>query len=207
MTNLFKYLIYLVVITGFSSAIADSNQDFFIAVENDNAGTVREMLAKGFDPNTPNDAGQVALYLAMRAESPKVAAVLVANRNLKIDAVNAAGETPLMMAALRGNYEWTKILLDSGAQVQRPGWSPVHYAATGPEVKVVALLLDRGADINAASPNKTTPLMMAARYGTEDSVKLLLARGADKRRVNDRNFTAADFGEMSKREFLQPLLK
>jgi ankyrin repeat protein len=207
MRNLFKYIVYLVVITGFSSSIADSYQDFFRAVENDNAGTVRELLAKGFDPNTPDHAGQVALYLAMRADSPKVAAVLVANRSLKIDAVNAAGETALMMAALRGNYEWAKILLDSGAQVQRPGWSPVHYAATGPEAKVVALLLDRGADVNAASPNRTTPLMMAARYGTEDSVKLLLARGADKGRVNDRNFTAADFGEMSKREFLQPLLK
>ena len=207
MRILFKFLSYLLVVTAYSSSFAGSHEDFFRAVEMDNAGTVRELLAQGFDPNTPDSSGQVGLYLAMRAGSPKVAAVLVANRNLKIDTVNQAGETALMMAALRGNYEWAKILLDSGAQVQRPGWSPVHYAATGPEAKIVALLLDRGANVNAESPNRTTPLMMAARYGTEDSVRLLLARGANKALVNDRNFTAADFGEMSKREFLQPLLK
>jgi len=39
------------------------------------------------------------------------------------------------------------------------------------------LLLDEHAYIDAASPNGTTPLMMAAHYGTPSAVKLLLEAG------------------------------
>ncbi len=62
-----------------------------------------------------------------------------------------------------------------------PAGRQLHYAATGPSTELLALLLDRGADINALAPNRNTPLMMAARYGPEDSVKLLVQRGADKK--------------------------
>ena len=104
---------------------------------------------------------------------------------LKVDAVNAADETPLMMAALRGNLEWTQRLLDRGAQLNRKGWTPLHYAASGPEPKVVSSLLDRGAEIEARSPNGTTPLMMAARYCPYVAAQRLLARGAHPPARND----------------------
>ena len=44
--------------------------------------------------------------------------------------------------------------------------------------------------------------MMAARYGKEDSVKLLLARGADPKRTNDLGQTAADAARSAGRESL-----
>jgi ankyrin repeat protein len=66
----------------------------------------------------------------------------------------------------------------------------------------VALLLDRGAPIEALSPNRTTPLMMAAGYGAEANVDLLLARGADPKRRNDRDFDAAAFARQAGRDFL-----
>jgi ankyrin repeat protein len=49
--------------------------------------------------------------------------------------------------------------------------------------------------------------MMAANYGAEASVDLLLARGADKRLRNDRNLDACDFAKMAGREFLEARLK
>jgi ankyrin repeat protein len=67
---------------------------------------------------------------------------------------------------------------------------------------VLALLLDKGAPVNARSPNGTTPLMMAARYGSEQSVDLLLARGADPTALNDRQLGAADFARQGGREAL-----
>ena len=155
--------------------------DFFRAVNVDNAGKVTELLARGFDPNTVNDIGPGGAVPGHARGRPKVAAVLLASPALKVDAANAAGETPLMMAALKGRLDWAKKLFDRGAQVHKPGWTPVHYAASGPSTELLALLLDRGADIDALAPNGTTPLMMAARFGTEDSVKLLVQRGADKK--------------------------
>lgn len=195
----FRYLLYGFVITVFSTARADSYVDFFRAVNVDNAGTVAELLARGFDPNTLSESGQVALYLALREDSPKVAAVLLASPALKVDASNAVGETPLMMAALKGRLEWAKKLIDRGAKVHKPGWAPVHYAASGPSTELLAMLLDRGADINAVAPNGSTPLMMAVRFGPEDSIKLLVQRGADKKLLNDRNLSAADLARQGDR--------
>ena len=99
------------------------------------------------------------------------------------------------------------MLLARGGQVNRAGWTPLHYAASGPEPKLVALLLERGALIEAHSPNRTTPLMMAARYGANDSAVLLLQRGADVRVKNDAGFNAVDFARQAGREPLAAQLE
>jgi ankyrin repeat protein len=44
--------------------------------------------------------------------------------------------------------------------------------------------------------------MMAARYGSEDAVQLLLKRGADARLRNDLGLSAADFARQAGREAL-----
>lgn len=203
----FRIVLYLVAVLGFSNARSDAGVDFFRAVNTDNASTVQALLQQGFDPNTLNPAGQTPLYLAIKDESPKVVAVLLASPQLKPDLANAAGETPLMMAALRGQLEWTQQLAALGAKLNREGWTPLHYAATGPNPKVVAFLLDQGAAINAIAPNGSSALMMAARYGPEDTVRLLLARGADKRVRNSLNQTALDLARKADRDYLVPLLQ
>ena len=202
MRNCFKYVIYLIAFIGFSTVQADPAVDFFRAVNVDNERAVKALLDKGFDPNTANPQGQVGLFLAMRDESPKVAAVLLAHPAVRVDATSPADETPLMMACLRGNIEWARRLLDSGAALNRTGWTPLHYAASGSQTALVNLLLDRGAAIDASSPNRSTPLMMAARYGASESAELLLARGADTRARNERDLTAADFARAAGREAL-----
>jgi ankyrin repeat protein len=183
-------------------AWAGAYEDFFRAVGTDDARTVSALLGRGFDPNSVDEQGQAALYLALREGSSRVAEVMLQQPDLRIDAANAAGETPLMMAALRGRLEWCQRLLARGAQVNREGWSPLHYAATGPEPRTVTLMLDRGAHIDAASPNRTTPLMMAARHGPEASLDLLIARGADPRLRNDKGLNAADLARQVGRESL-----
>jgi len=202
MMNHFKYVVYLIVGMWFSVANAGAYEDFFQAVNRDDGRTVRQLIERGFDPNSRDPKGQAALHLALRDESLAVAEALWASSALDVSALNANGESPLMMAALRGNLTWAQRLLERGAQVHKEGWSPIHYAATGPEPKLVALLLDKGAAIDAESPNRSTPLMMASRYGAEASVDLLLARGADARRRNDLNLSAVDFARQAGRDFL-----
>lgn len=190
----FRYVLYAIVFVGVCSARADSYTDFFRALKVDNAGAVKDLLERGFDPNAPDEQGQVGLFLALRDGSPKTAAVLLAHPGLKPDAVNTNDETPLMMAALRGQLDWVQRLLDRGAAVNRPGWTPLHYAATGPDDgTIVSLLLQRQAQIDALSPNGSTPLMMASRYGTDAAAELLLARGASTQLRNQRGMNAADF--------------
>lgn len=198
----FKTIIYLVVLMSVSTSFAGSYEDFFVAVKRNDGGAVTQLLQQGFDPNTLDPSGKVALVLALQSENFAVVEALMARPDLNVNVLNPAGESPLMMAALRGNLAWCERLLAHGASINKSGWTPLHYAATGPEPKVVKLLLERGAVVDAESPDKTTPLMMAARYGKEESVTLLLAHGADPKRINARNMNAADFARGGGREWL-----
>ena len=198
----FKSIFYLFVLFTTLTALAGSYEDFFVAVKRNDGGSVTELLQRGFDPNTPDPSGNIALVLALQAENFAVAEALMARPGLNVNALNHSGASALMMAALRGNLAWCERLLARGASINKPGWTALHYAAAGPEPKVVKLLLDRGAVVDAESPDKTTPLMMAARYGPEEGVTLLLAHGADPKRTNARNMNAADFARGGGREWL-----
>jgi len=201
------YLFGLAIAAFGAGAQAGAYDDFFRAVSVNDARTVNDLLARGFDPNSPDEKGQVGLFLALRGDSPQVVAALLANPAIRVEATNPTGETPLMMAALRGQLEWSQRLIERGGHVNRDGWAPLHYAASGPEPKLVALLLDRGALIDAPSPNHTTPLMMAARYGAEPAVELLIARGADPKPRNDKGLNASDFARLAGREALAERLQ
>jgi ankyrin repeat protein len=181
-------------------ARAGAYEDFFRAIEVDNDNGLRQLLARGMDPNTLDPKGQHGLFLALRGGAERAFDVLLQHPDTRVDLANAVGETPLMMAALRGNLAAMSRLIERGAQVNRTGWTPLHYAASGPSPRAVAFLLERGATVDARAPNGTTPLMLAARYGSEDSVALLLKKGADRHLRNDRQFDAAGFARLDGRE-------
>ena len=181
--------------------------DFFRAVDVDNADAVTRMLAAGLDPNQLDPRGQPALMVALQGESLKVAKVLMDAKGIDIDVRNHAGETPLMMAALKAEADVAAALVAHGAAVRKDGWSPLHYAATGGSAAIVKLLLSRGAPIEARSPNGSTPLMMAARYGNEEAVDALLAAGADRTARNDLGMDASAFAASAGREKLAARLK
>jgi ankyrin repeat protein len=210
MNRLKKFFYLIVITTGFcviTSAVAGSFEDFFIAIRNDNTAILGDLLRRGFDPNTRNEKGQTGLTIAMQEQSPRAARMLLDQPGIDADAPNGDGETPLMMAALKGDMDGVKMLLARGAKVNRPGWSPLHYAAAGPEPAIVKLFLDLGAEVEALSPRGTTPLMLAAQTGAEDNVKLLLARGADPNRRDPRELAAADFAERGGRDWLAAQLR
>jgi ankyrin repeat protein len=195
----FRYCLYLFVFVGYSCSVAGSYDDFFSALKQDDVATVKMLLGRGFDPNTLSPAGEHGLIVAVREPSLQVILVLLEAPKVNVEVRTQQDESPLMLAALKGLSDLCRQLIALGADVNKPGWTPLHYAATNGHLTTMELLLDEHAYIDAASPNGTTPLMMAARYGTAEAVKLLLGAGADPGLKNDQGLSAIDFAHRASR--------
>ena len=191
------------------AARADATTDFFTAVTRDHYSNVMTGLLRGINPNTPDERGRTALTLAMRQESWRVVDTLLLAPGIDLNLANRQGETPLMLAAIKGNLELVKKLAERGADINREGWTPLHYAASAGlehSVAIASYLLEHSAYIDAASPNGSTPLMLAAQYSSEAMVKLLIQEGADVSLRNQQGLTAVDFARKSERDFMVQLL-
>ncbi len=126
---------------------------------------------------------------------------------IKTELRNDKDESVLMLAALKGHFRLVQKLVEHDADVNKPGWTPLHYAASAGHVKIVEYLLEQSAYIDAESPNGTTPLMMAAMYGSPEAVKLLIQAGADLLHKNQLGLSALDFALRGQRQNSKELIE
>ena len=171
-----------------------SYDEWFNALRMDDVRRLESLLARGFDPNSiePN-LFDSSLIVAIRHKASNAIALLLSLGNLKIDMQSRNGDTALMIAAWLADTSTALALIELGAEINRPGWTALHYAAASGDLTIIRRLLEESAYIDAESPNGTTPLMMAARSGRRDALLLLLDEGADLQLKNERGLTASDF--------------
>ena len=173
-------------------------EGFLLDCSNDNVNTVSAFLKRGGNPNYASlTDGDTCLMKALREDSHKTSALLLARLDTQLSRKNRTGESALMLASLKGNVLAVRAMLERGAAVNQEGWTALHYAATSGQTAITELLLDKQAQVNALSPNQTTPLMLAARSGNIELVKLLLQRGANDSLKNEAGLSAEDFARQA----------
>jgi ankyrin repeat protein len=123
------------------------------------------VLAQGGAPKTAPISSEYAEALR-NGDVRQLRALL--DQGASPNARDAAGNTPLMQAAVYGDIRCVRLLLERGAQVN--AWNS-H--------RTVELLLARGADTKATNLFGADALMAAAAGGDAGSVQLLLQHGAD----------------------------
>uniref|UniRef100_A0A8C8DMP6 BRCA1 associated RING domain 1 n=1 Tax=Oryzias sinensis TaxID=183150 RepID=A0A8C8DMP6_9TELE len=109
---------------------------------------------------------------------------------------NYKGETPLHLAAIKGDVEAVKELLDQGAdpnQKDNAGWTPLHEACNLGHLTVVEVLATRGALLNTPGYENDSPLHDAVRNGHSAIVKVLLQLGASQNVLNLHGKRPADY--------------
>ena len=200
------FLLLLPLIAATNPPEGDGSTPLHWAAYRDKLDDADKLLKSGAKVNATNDLGATPLWLASQNGSSKMVHRLLeagANPNITLQ----SGETPLMVGARSGNADVVEQLLAKGANPNvrgTRGQTALMWAAAQKHPDVVKVLLahhadlklksDEWTDVMAVPPhgylpyNKAVPhggetaFLFAARNGDLESVKLLLAAGAN---VND----------------------
>lgn len=174
----------------------------------DDSQTLKQFIQQGGDANLAEpERGETLLMISIRENSHKVFDFLLQHPKVNLDQRAKNGDTAIMLAAYLEQKKVVQDLINAGAQVNQMGWTALHYAAVVGNHKIMTLLLEHHAYIDAETPNKTTPLMLAARRGEMVAVKLLIDQGADISLKNMLGWTAYDFAVEAERRDIASLLQ
>ena len=206
MRNSFKFntilsALFLCISGSLFAQTPDQVTDFTKFAKFDDVSGVQSLIKSGVSPNTLDPKGNPMLIIAIRDKSFKVIDLLLANQAIDVNLVNKSDENSLMIASIEGELPVVEtLILKKKAEVNKSGWTPLHYACSTGRLSVAQFLVTNGAKVNALSPSDTTPLMMAVSSGNEVLIKFLLDNGADLRTRNHEGFSAIDVAVLFDKE-------
>ncbi|KAF3905818.1 Ankyrin-2 [Arthrobotrys entomopaga] len=168
-----------------------------IAAEKGNLELLRLLYEKGVGVagavDEGNAKGRTPLYLAVRNGWVDVVRYLVTLDGVDVNKAGDDGWTALHAVSFYGGKnggEVAMVLLengaDVGARISSTGYTPLHKASEAGNLEVARRLVDKGADLDAKSERRHTPLYAAVRFGNSkrrggmlEMVKMLMEKGAD----------------------------
>jgi ankyrin repeat protein len=169
------------------------------AAENGQTAMVRWLIEDGSMALWPDSAGKLPLDLAAQNGHTETVKLLLT----KLPRTNPPPKTRAFHTAVKnGHVETAQFLLarkadvnaKDGLEMQR---SALHLAAARGLDEMIRLLLDHGADLEAADLRDQTALCCAISAQQEKTVELLLGRGANCSFKNRMGESAVHFAAMT----------
>lgn len=148
---------------------------------------VRMLLDAGADPESNGLNDRNLIEMARERGHESIAQMLEQERDRRGRVVAQSTDHPIHRAAARGETGVVRALLDAAAGLVNRGSlrgiTPLQCAVLGARPQMVALLLDRGANIHARTPRDLEAIDFAfwgerAPSVNEGIVRLLVSRGA-----------------------------
>lgn len=181
-----------------------------VACANGNWTLATFLLERG--AQTEVERAQPALLLAATVTDDDPTGVkLLLKRRAKVDAPGLLSRTALMTAALAGHARIAEALLSAGANaslIDQHGTSALMEAARGGAVAIIHALGKRKANADLIDATGRTALMIAcnSRLSSEDTVRALMALGADRNIAGGDGKRALDYAAASGRWHIVALL-
>jgi hypothetical protein len=125
-----------------------------------------------------------------------------------VNAVDAQGFNPLMIACYRGQVGAAKLLIQKGADVNARSHegSALQAACYTNNTELATLLVKKGADVHVKGPDGNNALMYAVLNQNEALVKLLVRNGADLSEKNNDGQTAHSLAMTQENKTIQELV-
>nr|QQY02477.1 SH3 and multiple ankyrin repeat domains protein 1 [Cryptocotyle lingua] len=172
--------------------IKSNLRQFLDNVKNGECDKVTKWLNKGLDPNFQwKDSGETPLTLAIKLSKPRDMIMTLVSGGAHLDYRAMDTMTPLHKAAVAGNYEAIKVLLDLG---QSPNTrdqydlTPLYYAVLNDTraVCVERLLYDH-ATLGTTDEAGLQEIHQACRFGRVLHLETLITYGADINSQTSKN--------------------
>lgn len=147
------------------------------------ADAAKRLLDAGADANAQDNTGRTPLHAAVAADAQGVFQILIRNRATDLDSRMYDGSTALILAARLAVEGMVEELITCHADVNAVdeiGKSGLHWAAAVNNVDATVALLKNGANKDMQDLKEETPLFLAAREGSCEAVKVLLAHFANR---------------------------
>jgi uncharacterized protein len=148
------------------------------------------------------------LMRAVKSNNVKAARVLI-DKGADVNAIEANGDAPLVMAAYLGHTDVVRMLLDAGALVSAVDpemkATALHAAAYAGRTEAAKLLIEHGIDINRQGPvNGYTALHDAIWQNNIDTAQAIVDAGADLTLKTHEGKTPLEFArEKNRREIVK----
>lgn len=191
----------------------EGNTPLFICVNSNNWDLVKLLIKYGanFEYLSSKD-GKSILHRAVLEKNMDIIDKLITGNKFKVGLVDKENNTALHYAAINGDYEIAKYLLDKKADftvVNNNGDTPLHCACFFGNYKIASLLLDiKKSDPNIVNNRKRTPLHESALQGQVGLIKLLLDKKAEIDMEDDEGHTALELAILSnQQEYATELIK
>ena len=157
---------------------------------------IKTLIKEGANPNALTRGGLTPLMLAVQKGHKDITAYLITH-GADVNAKGENGFTALHSACLHRNYEIAEVLLDNGADVnaREDGNTPLMLAAYRDDVKLVRLLLSRGADPRAFDDTGKLTTASMARGNNRDEIRKLLNRNETAQQQNRQGITLVGFSQ------------
>ncbi len=167
-------------------------------------GSLKEFKKKtqNVDLNSQDEEKMTFLMKAALGGNLEVARYLI-DRKVDLELQNRVGDTALAVAVGNMQFEVAELLIQSGANVDIPisgeSEETLLMRVSVDSLKLAELVIKKDRSlVNKRSIQSETPLMAAARYGSPQSIQLLLKAGADPTLRNKKGQTAKDLARESK---------
>jgi uncharacterized protein len=167
------------------------------------AALVGALLKAGANPNAATGEGETALMAASRSGNADAVKALL-DKGAEVNAKETwRGQTALMWAALENHPEVIRILLAKGAKSNevskitippgrggrgpgnpQGGLTPLGFAARNGSLEAAKALVEGGANVNQASADNSTPLLISILNAHFDITGYLLGHKADPNIAN-----------------------
>lgn len=165
----------------------DESTPLHIACEQGNMTLIKLLFQKGATIVRDHDNGMITASFYGYCDIVQLLLEKGVDVNIRDENYDTA-----LQAAIRGDeYETAKLLMDRGAIIEDGEYGNLLVTASyRGHSRVIQLLLDDGADVNAESDDHDTALRAASYEGNYEVVQLLLANGADVNAKSDKYGTA-----------------